>query len=167
MNRNIIIGLVLFSLIFVGPAMAIKRVPKADNASQQTEQPGKDSGKQESPAVDKATPPPSERPEPTKKPERPTRPEKQPGGDKDRFIDENGDGLNDSMKETARDGQEKERDETGAVRERVENEIKVSEKSPLTPYKGLGPTAEALSFCTESIMIDKAPLVEDNCPNVG
>jgi hypothetical protein len=95
MKRNAVIISILLSLIIVSPAMAIKRVPKSDDQSRETQQNG-DSVRHEGP--DKATLPKPINPEPPKQPERPSKPNKPSIGEKDRFIDEDGDGINDRLK---------------------------------------------------------------------
>lgn len=99
MKRNAVIILVLLSFLMASPALAVKRVSKTDDQAREERQ--KDNqGTPDTPS--KATPPAAtqpDRPESTQRPERvrePERPSK--GGDRDRFIDENGDGINDKLK---------------------------------------------------------------------
>jgi hypothetical protein len=95
MKNNTVIISILLSLIMVSPAMAIKRVPKSDGQFRETRQNG-DSIRHEVP--DKAIPPKPTNPEPPKQPERPSQPNKPSIGEKDRFIDEDNDGINDRLK---------------------------------------------------------------------
>jgi hypothetical protein len=95
MKRSTVIISILLSLIMVNPVMAIKRVPKSNDQSRETQQNG-DSIRHESP--DKATTPKPSNPEPPKQPERPSQPNKPSIGEKDRFIDEDNDGINDRLK---------------------------------------------------------------------
>jgi hypothetical protein len=78
MIQRLLIAILLISFILAGPASAVKRVDKSgDQATDQKQSPNNDSQ-----APDKIAPPP----------------EHHQDGDKDRFIDRDGDGINDNLK---------------------------------------------------------------------
>jgi hypothetical protein len=95
MKTRVLIAAILLSFILAGPASAVKRVPKSDNQATEDRQ----RGPQESRVPDKATPPPEHRQESNREVARPQQPE-QPSHerDRDRFIDKDGDGINDNLK---------------------------------------------------------------------
>jgi hypothetical protein len=80
MKKRLLIAIVLMSFMLTGPASAVKRVDKSGD--QATDQ--KQNSNNDSQAPDKATPPP----------------EHHQDGDKDRFIDRDGDGINDNLKKS-------------------------------------------------------------------
>jgi hypothetical protein len=111
MKRNLlIIAPISVVLLLAGPAMAVKRVSKSDNSAQQQNQ-ATDSGTHVTPAPAAPSPGSSDKHldantdkrdgsqnndsnrQPVQKP-----PEQPSMGQRDRFIDRDGDGLNDQMK---------------------------------------------------------------------
>jgi hypothetical protein len=95
MKKRLLIAFILLSFILAGPASAVKRVPKAGD--QPTEQKQRDP--QDKPASDKVAPPSEHHQDTNRQDVKPSQPEPpKGGGDKDRFIDRDGDGINDNLK---------------------------------------------------------------------
>lgn len=122
MTRYILIAFIIFAL--AGPAQAIKRVPKSNE--QQKEEPKKTETSKDAAAPDKAAPQPPARPvhdneSAASRPQRRQRPPepKRPTYDKkDRFIDQDGDGINDNIKKAPE-----------TIKKRKESRPEKSEKS--------------------------------------
>ncbi len=97
MGKKLLIFLIALSFLTAGPAMAVKRVPKSnDQSTEQKQTPAPD---KQAPAPDKAAPPP-ERQQDRETDHSRQRQSDQPrhSGDRDRFIDRDGDGINDNLK---------------------------------------------------------------------
>jgi hypothetical protein len=95
MKTRVLIAAILFSFMLVGPASAVKRVPKSVN--QATDQRQKE--RQDVQAPEKGTPPPERRQNSSRDEAKPQPPEKpSDDGHRDRFIDRDGDGINDNIK---------------------------------------------------------------------
>ena len=98
MGKKLLIALALLSFLLAGPAMAIKKVPKS--SGQQIEERGPSQNNQApAPAPDKMTPPAVRRLDSSNDNNRAQQPDTiVPKGEKDRFIDRDGDGINDNLK---------------------------------------------------------------------
>jgi hypothetical protein len=95
MNMRLLIAFVLLSFVMAGSASAVKRVPKTGDqtADQRQLEP---QGKQ---VPAKGTPPSVQHQDGNRQEAKSSQPEPSKGnGDKDRFIDRDGDGINDNLK---------------------------------------------------------------------
>jgi hypothetical protein len=125
MTKKLLLLLMISSFLTTGPALAIRRVPKSNDQQaeqKQTQIPDKKAqvpdrqaptpekqapapGRQvpspdrQAPTPEKAVPPPEQQPDRGAEHSRPQQPE-QPhqSRDRDRFIDRDGDGINDNLK---------------------------------------------------------------------
>jgi hypothetical protein len=97
MGTKLLILLTALSFLLAGPAFAVKRVPKSgDQSTEQRQSPAPD---EQAPAPDKTTPPPERQGDRETEHSRPPQSEQSHrNGDRDRFIDRDGDGINDNLK---------------------------------------------------------------------
>jgi len=88
---------ILAALMLSGPALAVKKVAKSENTSSEKQQ---DNERKQpvSPANNPQQPAPDRSREDRNKNEKPVESEKPVVKEKDRFVDEDGDGLNDKIK---------------------------------------------------------------------
>ncbi len=98
MGKKLIITSMLLSFFLAGPAMAVKKVSKSTGQQTAEQSPAQDKAAP-APAPDKMTPPAAHRPDVSNDNNK-TQPSDRvaPNGDKDRFIDRDGDGINDNLK---------------------------------------------------------------------
>lgn len=108
MMRRILILTVLAAFVLAGPAMAVKRVPKSDDRpSIETQKPDRATGSSDQKAPseppkkqgdDRDTARRKEEPQPERAKAPDNSVQKDRPQERDRFIDENGDGVNDRFK---------------------------------------------------------------------
>jgi hypothetical protein len=99
MKARFIIIIMLLSFLAAGPALAVKRVQKVDDQPKTDKQSGsRESGTQ---SPDKSLPPPDKREGENARPKEPERrpdDRRESSKERDRFIDEDDDGINDGLK---------------------------------------------------------------------
>lgn len=97
MKNRIMIFLVLLSFGLTTPVMAVRKVPR-DKPSREQSQPAQNPETPQKPPEPGKAVPPEPKPAPQKDVSPPPSPEHRKIKDRDRFIDEDGDGINDNLK---------------------------------------------------------------------